>query len=147
MITVAYPSPQFRTRLENGQQQIFDPLRKQWLRLSPEEWVRQNFVQYLLQVLHYPAALIAIEKELVLNGMKRRFDLLVFDAYHQPWMLVECKATTVNLNPPVLEQVLRYNITIPVPYLVITNGTETKGWQKVEGRLEAITALPAWEHQ
>lgn len=147
MITVAYPSPQFRTRLENGQQQIFDPLRKQWLRLSPEEWVRQNFVQYLLQVLHYPATLIAIEKELVLNGMKRRFDLLVFDALHQPWMLVECKATTVNLNPPVLEQVLRYNITIPVPYLVITNGTETKGWQKVEGRLEAITALPAWEHQ
>lgn len=144
MIAVAYPEPQFRIRNEQGQQQIFDPLRKQWLRLSPEEWVRQNFMQYLLQVLQYPAAMVAIEKELLLNGMKRRFDLLVFDAQHQPWMLVECKATTIALNQPVLEQVLRYNITIPVPYLVISNGTETRGWQKVEGRLVALEKLPGW---
>lgn len=144
MIPVAYPTPQFRTRMEGGQQQIFDPLRKQWLRLSPEEWVRQNFVQYLLQVLHYPAALIAIEKELVLNGMKRRFDLLIFDSLHQPWMLIECKATTVPLHPPVLEQVLRYNIAIAVPFLVITNGTETRGWQKVDGKLVERFDLPQW---
>lgn len=144
MIAVAYPEPQFRIRNEDGQQQIFDQLRKQWLRLSPEEWVRQNFVQYLLQVLHYPAAMVAIEKELLLNGMKRRFDLLVFDAAHQPWMLIECKATTINLNQPVLEQVLRYNITIPVPYLVITNGTETRGWQKAEGRLVELAEMPVW---
>ncbi len=145
MIQVNYPELQFRTRIENGQQQIFDALRKQWLRLSPEEWVRQNFIQYLTQELHYPDAMIAVEKSLELNGMKRRFDLLVYDKVHLPWMLIECKATTVALSPLVLEQVLRYNISIPVPYLVITNGTDTKGWRKEAGSLFELDAMPVWE--
>jgi hypothetical protein len=106
--------------------------------------VRQNFIQYLIQVLNYPDAMIAVEKSLELNGMKRRFDLLVYDTDHQPWMLVECKATTVSLGQPVLDQVLRYNISIPVPYLIITNGTETRGWRKEEGMLFDLEAMPAW---
>lgn len=145
MITVAYPDPQFRMRQQDGVEQIFDVWRKQWVRLSPEEWVRQNFVQFLVQEMGYPAQIIALEKELVLNGMKRRFDLLVYDAQHQPWMLVECKATTVALGPEVLEQVLRYNISIPVPYLVITNGAATRAWQKNDGQLEEINILPLWQ--
>lgn len=144
MIPVQYPDPQFRTRNEEGQQQIWDALRKQWLRLSPEEWVRQNFIQYLIGVLHYPETIIAVEKSLELNGMKRRFDLLVYDAAHQPWMLVECKATTIVLNQTVLDQVLRYNISIPVPYLIITNGTETMGWRKEAGQLVELDAMPEW---
>jgi hypothetical protein len=146
MMSIAFPETQFRTRSEGGQQQIFDALRKQWLRLSPEEWVRQNFIQYLVQVLQYPEAMIAVEKSLELNGMKRRFDLLVYDTTHKPWMLVECKATSVALGQPVLEQVLRYNISIPVPYLIITNGTETRGWRKEAGRLFELDAMPLWEN-
>ncbi len=145
MMSIAFPEPQFRIRTEEEQLQIFDTLRKQWLRLSPEEWVRQNFIQYLTQVLHYPEAMIAVEKSLELNGMKRRFDLLVYDKEHAPWMLVECKATTVALGQPVLEQVLRYNISIPVPYLIITNGMETRGWQKDAGRLFELDMMPTWE--
>lgn len=144
MIPVSYPEPQFRFRKENGQQQIFDTLRKQWLRLSPEEWVRQNFVRYLVQVQQYPATMLAVEKELDLNGMKRRFDLLVFNEVHEPWMLIECKAESVTLSAQVLEQVLRYNISIPVPYLVITNGKETRGWCKDNGRLVEMDLLPEW---
>lgn len=145
MISVAYPSPQFRTESREGQTFIFDALRKVWLLLTPEEWVRQNFVQYLLQVAAYPATLIALEKELDLNGMRRRFDVLVYNKEHQPWMLIECKAEAVKLTEDVLQQVLRYNISLPVPYIVITNGRQTRAWQKEGGGLRELAELPEWE--
>ena len=142
MIVVEYPKPQFRTKEHEGRTYIFDNIRKTWLLLTPEEWVRQNFVQYLVLVKQYPVSLIALEKEVMVNEMKKRFDILVYDKQHQPWMLVECKAENIILNQPVLEQVLRYNITLPVPYLVITNGKETRGWKKEGGQLIPLTELP-----
>lgn len=144
MIQVAYPVPDFRMQAEGERQFIFDNLRKSWLLLTPEEWVRQNFLQYLMQVKKYPATLIALEKEINLNGLKKRFDVLVYDPQHQPWMLVECKAETVPLNQSVLEQVLRYNLSLPVPFLVITNGSHTKAWKKEDGTLRELTELPEW---
>src|SRR5918993_4089795 len=108
MIEVNYPAPTFKIKQEKDQHFVFDSLRKTWLLLTEEEWVRQNFVQYLIDVLHYPPALIAIEKELELNGLKKRFDVLVYNARHQPWMLIECKAPHVIVNDKAFEQVLRY---------------------------------------
>src|SRR5690242_18422847 len=113
MIAVNYPQPAFKMEERNGQRFIFDTIRKRWLLLTEEEWVRQNFVAFLITAQHYPATLIALEKSLTLNGLKKRFDILVYDAAHQPWMLVECKAPQVVLNDAVLQQVLRYNISIP----------------------------------
>src|SRR6476646_3094504 len=121
MLPIHYPSPAFRVKKEDGHEFIFDALRKKWLLLTPEEWVRQNFIQYLLQVMKYPSALIAIEKEIMLGEMKKRFDLLIYDNEHQPWMLIECKSMDISLTEDTLQQVLRYNIPVPVPYLVITN--------------------------
>lgn len=144
MISIAYPPPQFRTEKREGQTFVFDALRKTWLLLTPEEWVRQNFVQYLLQVKAYPAALMALEKELELNGMRRRFDVLIYNKNHQPWMLIECKAETVPLTETVLQQALRYNISLPVPYLVITNGAQTRAWMKEGERLKELNELPHW---
>jgi len=144
MIVVDYPAPAFRMQEKEGKGYIFDALRRSWLLLTPEEWVRQNFVQYLIQVKKYPAELIALEKEILLNGLKKRFDILVFDAGHQPWMLVECKAESVPLSEAVLEQALRYHITVPAQFLVITNGRETRAWKKEEGRLLEINELPRW---
>jgi len=144
MIPINYPEAGFRMEQRNGQLHIFDALRKKWLRLTEEEWVRQNFVNYLIAEMHYPTALIALEKGLELNRLKKRFDVLVYDSAHQPWMLVECKAPQVVLNEAVLEQVLRYNISIPVPYLVITNGAATFGWKKEHGVLKNMDRLPAW---
>lgn len=144
MIAVNYPQPAFKMESRNGQPFIFDGIRKKWLLLTEEEWVRQNFVAYLVAGCHYPATLIALEKSLELNGLKKRFDVLVYDAAHQPWMLVECKAPHVILNDAVLQQALRYNISIPVPYIVITNGTTTFGWYKEHGVLKNVEALPAW---
>ena len=144
MIRIQYPEPEFRIKKENDKDFIFDTMRKKWLLLTPEEWVRQNFIQYLVKVHNYPATLIAIEKEILLGEMKKRFDILVYDKSHQPWMIVECKSMEVILNENVLHQALRYNISVPVPYLIITNGSYCAGFSRKEGGLETIDALPVF---
>ena len=146
MIEVKFPEPRFRTKLEGGKRYVFDSIRKTWLLLTEEEWVRQNFVGYLVQVLHYPASLIALEKEILLHEMKKRFDILVYRE-GQPWMLVECKAPQVALDENVLQQVLRYHMKVPVPYIVITNGNATLAWKKEAGTLQLLQQLPVWEVQ
>ena len=147
MIKVNYPEPVFRFKEENGKELIFDFIRKQWLSLNEEEWVRQNFVQYLVQTLHYPAAFIAIEKEIMLGELKKRFDILVYDKDHRPWMMIECKASAINLTDAALEQVLRYNISVPVSFLVITNGHYTYGWERSEQALNLIQQMPLWRYE
>lgn len=144
MIAVQYPDPQFRMKNENGKQYIFDSIRKVWLVLTEEEWVRQNFVNYLITQLHYPSSMIALEKEISLNDLKKRFDILVYNKEHKPWMLIECKEPKVNLSEDVLQQVLRYNISLPVAYIVITNGSATVGWKK-ENELKLLAKMPEWE--
>jgi hypothetical protein len=128
---------------ENGKQYIFDSIRKVWLVLTEEEWVRQNFVNYLVTQLHYPSSMIALEKEFSLNDLKKRFDILVYDKEHKPWMLVECKEPNVSLGEDVLQQVLRYNISVPVEYIVITNGNTTVGWKREE-KLKLLEEMPQW---
>ena len=144
MIAVQYPEPQFRMKNENGKQYIFDSIRKVWLILTEEEWVRQNFVNYLVAEMHYPSSMIALEKEISLNDLKKRFDILVYDKEHKPWMLIECKEPKVNLNEEVLQQVLRYNISVPVEYIVITNGSTTIGWKR-ESELMLLEDMPRWD--
>ncbi|RYY52823.1 MAG: type I restriction enzyme HsdR N-terminal domain-containing protein [Chitinophagaceae bacterium] len=144
MLTIQYPEPDFRTREENGRGYIFDELRRKWLLLTPEEWVRQNFIRYLIRVMEYPATMLAQEKKLMLGDLPKRFDLLVYDAGHQPWMMVECKASTVPLTDKVLHQLLRYHISIPVSYMVITNGANSYAWEKKEGSLVMLERLPGW---
>jgi hypothetical protein len=142
MVKVEFPAPNFKINEEEGKEFIFDELRKQWVRLTPEEWVRQNFIQYLIQTKKYPSALIGIEKEIKLGELKKRFDLLVFDKNHQPWMMIECKAMEVKLNDDVLQQVLRYNQSIPVQYLAITNGSYTYCYEKITTSLVSLDRLP-----
>ena len=143
MIAVQYPEPKFKMKNENGRQYIFDSIRKVWLLLTEEEWVRQNFVNYLITQLKYPSAVIAIEKEISLNDLKQRFDILVYDKQHKPWMLIECKEPKVNLSEDVLQQVLRYTISVPAEYIVITNGNTTVGWKK-EKELKLLNEFPQW---
>jgi hypothetical protein len=141
---VHFPEPQFRTKKEGEQHFIFDNIRKSWLLLTDEEWVRQNFVSFLVNIAGYPSSAIALEKELMLNGLKKRFDILVYDNAFQPWLMVECKAASVKLGEGVLQQALRYNITLPVPYIIITNGSQTMGWKKNLRSLEQVHAMPLW---
>ncbi|MEO6355483.1 MAG: type I restriction enzyme HsdR N-terminal domain-containing protein [Ferruginibacter sp.] len=142
MIKITYPAYQAKIKQEPGREMIFDEVRKLWVLLTPEEWVRQNFLQYLIQVKKYPAALIAVEKEIYLGDVKKRFDIVVYDKNTQPWMLVECKEMKVELNNMVLSQALRYNINLQVPYLVITNGVYGYAFTLLNKLLEEIDVLP-----
>lgn len=107
--------------------------------------MRQNFVQYLIQTLAYPSAFIALEKEIRLGELAKRFDVLVYDVQHRPWMMVECKAPAIQLNDSTLQQVLRYNISVPVSFLVITNGHYTFAWEKSGIDLALIQQMPRWK--
>lgn len=144
MIRIEYPSWPYRIKKVDDKELIFDELRRQWIRLTPEEWVRQNFLQYLVQTMRYPASLIAVERELKLGELKKRFDILVYNREHQPWLMVECKAMEVQLDESVLQQVLRYNIAVPVPFLVITNGSFCAGFEKQGQQLQLLDILPAF---
>ena len=142
MIKIDYPAYQPKIKEQLGKEFIFDEIRKQWMMLTPEEWVRQNFLQYLIQVKKYPSSLIAVEKEIQLGELAKRFDIVVYDQNTQPWMIIECKEMEVALNEQVLNQALRYNITLNVPYIVITNGTHCFGFLGKKGILEELSELP-----
>jgi hypothetical protein len=144
MIKIDYPPYQPKIKKEQDKEFIFDDVRKQWIMLTPEEWVRQNFLQYLIQIKKYPASLIAVEKELKLGELKKRTDVIVYNTNSQPWLMIECKAMSEPLNEKVLQQILRYHITIPVPFLVITNGNFCFGFEKVNGNFIEIDELPAF---
>lgn len=103
---------------------IFDLVRKKWLQLTPEEWVRQHLLNYLIQLEAYPAASIAVEKEVQLNDTKKRFDVVVYDRALKPFLVVECKAPYVALDRLVIDQALRYNLSLKAPFLMISNGIE-----------------------
>lgn len=142
MIKIEYPPYQPKIKKEAGKEFIFDEVRKRWVMLTPEEWVRQNFLQYLVLVKKYPASLIAVEKEIELGEIKKRFDIVVYDKNHLPWMIIECKEMSGVLDKKVLEQVLRYNISLQVPYLVITNGSYCYAFAVANNKLEEIDDLP-----
>ncbi|WP_153795832.1 type I restriction enzyme HsdR N-terminal domain-containing protein [Foetidibacter luteolus] len=144
MLKIHYPPHNYRIKQEDNKEYIFDEVRKKWVRLTPEEWVRQNFVQYLLQVQLYPASLIGIEKELLLNDIKKRCDILIYKN-NEPLMLVECKEMHVDLSEAVLKQVLMYNMAMPVNYLCVTNGSYCYAWQKDGNGLIALKHFPHWQ--
>ena len=145
MINPEYPKHPYRIKTEGERSVIFDDIRKSWVILTPEEWVRQNFIQWMVQVMKYPSAMIAVEKEIKVHELSKRFDILVYDSSHTPWMMIECKAQTVPLTEKVLMQVLRYNIAVPVLFLVITNGVDCRVVKKEESELKWVEIFPAWE--
>lgn len=146
MIKIYYPTHSLKIKEpEKGKEEIWDEVRKAWVRLTPEEWVRQNFIQYLLQIKRYPASNIAVERKMKLGELSKRFDVLVFDRAAKPWMMVECKAMEEKLDSRVLWQVLRYHMAIPVKYLVITNGEECHAFSKGLIDFEEMTTLPGYD--
>ncbi|MFA6401654.1 MAG: type I restriction enzyme HsdR N-terminal domain-containing protein [Salinivirgaceae bacterium] len=101
---------------------IFDPIRKKYVALSPEEWVRQNFLLYLTQELQFPSGLISMEMTLTLNGLVRRCDMVVFDQMGIAKLIVELKAPSVTINQKTFDQIATYNLKLNVDYLVVSNG-------------------------
>ena len=144
MIDIQFPEQPFKIKKLNDRDFIFDVFRKQWIVLTPEEWVRQNFLQYLVEVKKYPASLIAVEREILVGDLRRRFDIVVFrDA--KPWMIVECKELKVPLSEAVLKQALNYNVSLQVKYLVVTNGASTFAMHCNQKAHEWLVDLPAFD--
>ncbi len=140
MIKVNYPPFALKIKQANDKDLIFDEIRKKWLIITPEEWVRQNFIQYLIQEKKYPPSLIAVEKTIVLNGLKKRCDIIIYKA-EKPWMIVECKEQNVPLSEKTIQQILQYNSALPSTYLVITNGNSCYGWQ-IHPQISMIAEIP-----
>ena len=141
MILINYPKYPFKIQKEAGKDCIFDPLRKEWIVLTPEEWVRQNFIQYLIQEKQYPASLIAIEKTIQLGELKKRFDIVVYKE-DKPWMLIECKEANVAISEKTLDQILQYQQVLEAQFIIMTNGHNTYGAKIKTGRLHYLQSLP-----
>ena len=141
MIVLQYPSYPFKIKALNGKDQIFDPFRKTWVLLTPEEWVRQNLLQYLVQSLDYPSSLIAVEKEIKLGELSKRFDIVVYKN-EMPWMIIECKEAKVALNEKTMDQILQYQQVLMAQYLFMSNGHETMGAKIESGKLQALQNFP-----
>lgn len=117
------PAP-LKTRQEGERTMVFDPLRKRYVALTPEEWVRQHFVHFLIMVKGYPASRIGNEISLKVGDMKKRCDTVVYDTQAKPLMIVEYKAPSVQITQKVFDQVWRYNLPLRVPYIIISNGLQ-----------------------
>ncbi len=116
------PEYSFRITGSEGREMILDPIRRKFVRLTPEEWVRQNFVQYLVNEGKYPPGLIGIEVMSPYNKLRKRVDILIHDRSGKPVLLVECKEPDEPLNDKVFEQAVTYNMGFRVPYIIVTNG-------------------------
>lgn len=122
MVELNLPSFPLKLRSDGEQRQVFDIIRKKYVRLTPEEWVRQHFIWYLIQERNYPASLCIIEGKLIFNGLTRRSDILVCRNDGSPAMVIECKAPSVKLSQDVMDQVVRYNWILKAKFIVLTNG-------------------------
>jgi hypothetical protein len=145
MLKIVYPNFDFKLKQDNNRDFIFDEVRRQWVRLTPEEWVRQNFIQYLLQVKKYPASLIAVEKEIKLHELSKRCDIIVYK-FDKPWMIVECKSTDIIMNEAIIKQILQYNMALPVSMLIVTNGHYAAGFERHDEMVSLLDEIPLWKN-
>ncbi|GJM30163.1 MAG: restriction endonuclease subunit R [Cyclobacteriaceae bacterium] len=122
MIKLNLPDYPLKTRCQGNQDFIFDQFRKKYVLLTPEEWVRQHFLNYLVNDLGYPKSLVKVESGLSVNRMGKRTDILVYSQQIKPFLLIECKAANVPLSDKTFDQLSLYNQAIRAEYLVITNG-------------------------
>ena len=124
MLQLNLPQYSFRIKKQNEKLVIFDSQRKRYVALTPEEWVRQNFIHFLIEEKGYPAAYLAIEKQLNMNGMKKRCDAILYNEHALPFLIIELKAPNVAISQATFDQVAVYNAKLKVDFFIISNGIE-----------------------
>ncbi|MDD2798673.1 MAG: type I restriction enzyme HsdR N-terminal domain-containing protein [Bacteroidales bacterium] len=122
MLRLNLPSKEFKIRESDGKLAIFDEIRKKYVALTPEEWVRQHFIYFLISDKNYPKSLIANEISIKLNNTSKRCDSVIYDRNFNPLVIVEYKAPEIEITQAVFDQISRYNIVFKVPYLIVSNG-------------------------
>ncbi len=146
MIQVDFTSVKLNLRKHEDSIQVFDPVRKKWILLTPEEHVRQYLLHYFILVLHYPATLIAVEKQITLGKLNKRFDIVVYNREHIPWLLAECKAPEVDISETTLNQLLQYHNTLQCRYWVLCNGHQLYCADSANpANITWLNYLPAYE--
>lgn len=143
MIQIDFPKHLYKIKTENNNDFIYDTIRRGWFLLTPEEWVRQNIIQYLTTIKKYPPKLIAIEKEIKVGELKKRFDIVIYKD-DNPWMIVECKQMDIKLDEKTLQQILTYQSKVQAVFLAITNGNSSYLLQKINNHFIAVSAFPEW---
>ena len=122
MQNLNFPSYNFRFKNSENKVSIFDDIRKKFIQLTPEEWVRQNTIQFLLQERNYPKSYLNIEKLIKINDIVKRYDIVVFQPDGTIFLLIECKAPEIKITQQTFDQIARYNLTVKAEYLMVTNG-------------------------
>lgn len=140
-----FPEYNFRITKENNTLYIFDDIRKKRLVLTPEEWVRQHLIQYLIYEKSFPKGLISLEAGLKVNSLQKRYDVLVYNKQGSPQVLIECKAPTIKINQEVFQQILVYNTKVKAPFLLISNGLNHHFLNiNKEGRYNFLSEIPSY---
>ena len=122
MLKLSFPNYEFRLKKIDEKRFIFDEIRKKYIELTAEEWVRQNCIRFLINEKKYKSQLIAVEKKIILNNLTKRFDIIAYDNNGDPNLLVECKAPNIAIRQETFDQILSYNRVINSKFLMITNG-------------------------
>lgn len=122
MQALDFPAYDFRLKNSENKPYIFDPIRKKFIHLTPEEWVRQHVLQFLIQTKGYPASLINVEKEIKIYDTKKRYDIVVFNSDGSIFLIVECKRPKVTITQTAFDQIARYNLKLQATLLMVTNG-------------------------
>jgi len=140
---VVFGQYDFRIEERERKQFIFDFVRQKFVSLTPEEWVRQHILHYLIYDKNFSKNLIAVERGIELNGLQKRFDIVVFSREGIPKMIIECKAPEEKLDEKVFEQIARYNLSLKVDYLWVTNGKKNYCCKLKEG-IESLHLIPSF---
>ncbi len=143
-----FPKYNFSITREGNTLFIFDEIRKKRLVLTPEEWVRQNLIKYLILEKGYPKGLISLEAGLKINSLRKRYDALIFDREKRPHILIECKAPSVKINESVFKQILTYNMEINASYMMVSNGLSHFFLKKnpEEGKFTFLSYIPGYKN-
>jgi len=146
MQTLNLPTYSFKIKSEDNRKYIFDEIRKKYLLLTPEEWVRQNFIKYLVKEKKYPRQLMSVEMEFKIGKLIKRCDIVVFNKAGKPNMIVECKSPSITINQDTFDQISDYNRYFNVIYLIVTNGIKHYccKFDKNIGRFPFIEEIPEY---
>lgn len=142
-MTIEFQAYEPQIKTVDQKPQIWCLVRKKWVAFTKEEWVRQNWLHYLIEVMKYPASLIAVEKEIHLGELKKRVDILVYKN-SAPWILIECKEQDVALSEQTIQQILTYQTVLQSGILIVSNGNDTKAFQIIGTQIQQITQLPKY---
>jgi len=143
-----FPYYEIKTRTEQERTELFDIVRNTWVLLTPEEWVRQHVLHFLIYENKIPKSLIAVEMPIKMNKMNRRCDIVVYTNSGKPKMIVECKAPNIKLTQNTVDQAGRYNLTLKTPFLLITNGLQHFAFQIdfENKKTEVLNTIPDYNY-